>query len=318
MKKLIGIGFAAVLLVFGLAGCGSPSLSVNHHQLKPDGLAAVIKGQSRYKTINYQIDNGKQQTEKTHNHHFALTIPAQAASQKVTLSAGGSHQTVKIAKAAALTTYSDLQKKYNQAITASALSKTDQKKARYLQAQSAKLKQQQQAITKAVATAKKKLAAGNATAAKDLQAQAAKADRLKAQAAKLKATSSEVTKAMQQAQKRVKNRSLPATAQSGIHNLVTTSDVTIRTNTDQNQVIGIALMIPVSAMKDKARAKNFAVTFSILADSVGANAKKIMHDFQKQTKSNQTSKTTNQALHSNGVNFQVGYSTTTLYIYMTK
>lgn len=312
MKKIFGLGFAAVLLTLGLAGCGRPSLSVNHHQLQPDGLGAVIKGQSRHQTIDYRIDNGKKRTEKTHNGSFALTIPSKATNQKVVLSADNTHQTVKIEKADPLITYSSLQSTYNQAITATALSKADQKKAMVLQKQGAKLKQQQQAIEKAVAAAKKKLAAG------DLKTQTAKGNALKAQAANLQATSTEVTKAMKKAKNRVKDQLLPTQSPNGIHNLIETKDVTIRTNTDQNQVVGIALMVPVSAMKNKTDAKKFAISFSVLANSTGADAKKLMKDFKKQTKSSKTSKTTNKALRSNGVDFRIGYSTTTLYIYITK
>ncbi|EEI20461.1 hypothetical protein G8J22_00493 [Lentilactobacillus hilgardii] len=308
MKKIFGLGFAAVLLTLGLAGCGRPSLSVNHHQLQPDGLGAVIKGQSRHQTIDYRIDNGKKRTEKTHNGSFALTIPSKATNQKVVLSADDTHQTVKIEKADPLITYSSLQSTYNQAITATALSKADQKKAMVLQKQGAKLKQQQQAIEKAVAAAKKKLASGDASAAGDL----------KTQAANLQATSTEVTKAMKKAKNRVKDQLLPTQSPNGIHNLIETKDVTIRTNTDQNQVVGIALMVPVSAMKNKTDAKKFAISFSVLANSTGADAKKLMKDFKKQTKSSKTSKTTNKALRSNGVDFRIGYSTTTLYIYITK
>ncbi|MCT3398600.1 hypothetical protein [Lentilactobacillus hilgardii] len=318
MKKIFGLGFAAVLLTLGLAGCGRPSLSVNHHQLQPDGLGAVIKGQSRHQTIDYRIDNGKKRTEKTHNGSFALTIPSKATNQKVVLSADDTHQTVKIEKADPLITYSSLQSTYNQAITATALSKADQKKAMVLQKQGAKLKQQQQAIEKAVAATKKKLVAGDTSAAGDLKMQAAKGNALKAQAAKLQATSTEVTQAMKGAKNRVKDQLLPTQSPNGIHNLIETKDVTIRTNTDQNQVVGIALMVPVSAMKNKTDAKKFAISFSVLANSTGADAKKLMKDFKKQTKSSKTSKTTNKALRSNGVDFRIGYSTTTLYIYITK
>lgn len=318
LKKRIGIAITAVLLTLGIAGCGRPNLSVNHHDLKPDGLGAVIKGQSRHQAITYRVDQGPKQTEKTHNGSFALTIPAKATDQKITLSAGGTTQTVKLAKAKPVIAYTNLQKKYNQALTATALSKQDRQKAITLQKQGAKLKQQQQAITKTVAIEKKKLAAGDTRAASQLARQAKKAIALKSQTAKLQATSAEVTAAMHQAKQRVKNQLLPTKSRDGIHNLVSTKDIKIRTNTDRQQVVGLALMVPVNALKNKTQAKKFAVSFSILADSAGANAKKLMKQFQKQTNSSKTSKTTNKALHSNGLVFRVGYSTTTLYIYITK
>lgn len=307
MKKLIRIASIVALLILGLAGCGRPTLSVKNHQLKPDGLAAIIKGQSSHKQIRYRINNGSAKTESTNNGSFALTIPATTQSQRVVLSAGGVKQTVKVGKVNSLTTYPKLQRAYNQATIATALSKADQKRAAALQTQGTKLKREQVAIQQAVAVARKKLAKGDTSAAATLQAQAKKAAALKQQATAMKQTQQMVEAAMKDAK-----------SKDGIHNLVTTKDVTIRMNQDRQQVTGIAMLVTVAAMKDKVRAKNFGLSFSILANSVGADAKQIMKDFQKQAKSKKTTKTTTKALHSNGVDFRIGYSTTTLYIYITK
>lgn len=318
MKKLIRIASIVALLLLGLTGCGRPTLSVKNHQLKPDGLAAVIKGQSSHKQIRYRINNGSAKTESTNNGSFALTIPATTQSQRVVLSAGGVKQTVKVGKVNSLTTYQKLQRAYNQATIATALSKADQKRAAALQTQGTKLKREQVAIQQAVAVARKKLAKGDTSAAATLQAQAKKAAALKQQAAAMKQTQQMVEAAMKDAKSKVANQLLPTKSKDGIHNLVTTKDVTIRMNQDRQQVTGIAMLVPVAAMKDKVRAKNFGLSFSILANSVGADAKQIMKDFQKQAKSKKTTKTTTKALHSNGVDFRIGYSTTTLYIYITK
>lgn len=318
MKKLVKIGMAAALLVLGLAGCGRPNLAVDHHHLNPDGLGVVIKGQSKHQSVSYQVDNGKKQTEKTHNGTFALTVPAKTTTQKVVFTAGGTKKAVTVGKAQSIITYPKLQQKYNQAITAMALSQSDRQKAVAMQKQAAALKQQQQQLVAKIAADKKKLAAGDTSAAADLKAQAAKGAQLKAQGKKLQATGASVQAAMKRAKSKVSDQLLPANGKPGVHNLVTTKDVTIRTNLDHNQVVGVALMVPVSAMKNKQQAKKFITSFSVLADSAGANAKKIMKDFQKQAKSSKTSQTTNKTLRSNGISFQIGYSATTLYIYMTK
>ncbi len=321
MKRKVSIGLAAALLLLGLAGCGRPALSVKHQSYQPNGLAAVVKGTSRQKAVQYQTDGGKKKTEKTHNGSFALTIPAKMTSQKVVLSANGAQKKVTVGKTGRLVPYSKLRQSYNQALTATALSKADKKKTTALQAKGVKLKQERTKLIKQIAADKKKLAAGNSAAASDLKIQAAKGQQLKLQGTQLRKSAAEVKAAMNQAQKKVQNRLLPTQSKAGIHNLVTTKQATIRTNIDHHQVVGVALMVPTSILKNKTNkqaTKNFAITFSLLANGLGANAKQLMKDFQKESKSSNTSQTTTKPLHSNGMTFAISFSAKKLYIYMTK
>ncbi|MEE8824777.1 hypothetical protein LASUN_25740 [Lentilactobacillus sunkii] len=319
MKKLFGLLVAAASLMVILSGCGAPTLSVQSHHLNPDGLAAVVKGKSNQKNVQYVIKNGSHSEAQnneapiglggtdTISGAYAITVPTKAVKQTMRLSAGGKHQTVTIAKANVLSDYSTLQNKYNQALTGTALSKKDQKLAAGMKKQAADLKKTSEALK-----------TNKATSMSAMQAKAKQAQQIKTDAEKLKREQIQLAGAMKQAQASVKDVLLPKNAKSGVNNLVKTKDFTIRTNVDNQKVVGIAMMVPTKGLKNKSQMKSFVMSFSILANSVGANAKQVLKDFQKITKDKNKSSTTTPKIHSNGLTFSLGYSTTTLYIFITK
>lgn len=92
----------------------------------------------------------------------------------------------------------------------------------------------------------------------------------------------------------------------------------LRANLNGDKVLGIAMMVPVSSLKHKSELKPFIVSFSVLSESVGANAKHVLKKFQKQAKAKKSSSTTAPKFHSNGLLFSLGYSTSTLYVFITK
>lgn len=318
MKKSMKLVLSAALLGLALAGCGKASLTVDDHHLTPNGMAATIKGRSNQKQVHYTINGGAQQSKTTNNGGYSITLPAKSYQQTVKLTTAGQHQTVTVAKTGKLISYQKFQSAYNQALAFTKLSAADQKTATQLSSQAAALKQEQANITAKVAAAKAKLKAGDTSASATLQTEAAKATQLKASAAKLQQTQATLAPKMKQAQQQVKSQTLPTTAKSGISNLSTTSGNTLRANVQNGQVIGLTLMVPTSALKNKADAKTFITSFSLLATSVGANAKHVLKAFSDKANKKNTSQTTTSTIHSNGLSFDLGYSTSTLYIYVTK
>ncbi|WP_158509299.1 hypothetical protein [Pediococcus damnosus] len=74
-------------------------------------------------------------------------------------------------------------------------------------------------------------------------------------------------------------------------------------------------------MKQESGQKDFGTVFSLLSNELGANPKSVMKQFEKLLKDAKKSSSTSTAtnvIKSNGVKFEVGYSTTHLYIYITK
>ncbi|AQW21404.1 hypothetical protein PL11_005390 [Lentilactobacillus curieae] len=300
MKRKV-LMIAVVFLGIILAGCGKANLSVNDKHVDPDGLAAVIKGQSNQKTVNYQIDGAATKSVKTKSGAFAFTVPAKDKVQTVTIKTGKLSKDVRVSKIPALGNYSTISSKYNQSLAGSALSKQDQKLAGELSAKGAALKKEQAKLKQA-----------------SPQVQATKGQALMKQAASLKADSAKVKKALAVANSKVKDTKLPTKAKNGVSDLIKTKHMTIRGNVSDGKTIGLALMVPVKDLKTVKKAKSFVTSFSILADSVGADAKKILSDFQKQANGKNKNQTTTNVLKSHGVNFSIGYSTTTLYVYITK
>ncbi|WP_283678925.1 hypothetical protein [Lentilactobacillus sp. Marseille-Q4993] len=318
MKKKIWLSLVAVFIGVLLVGCGKKTLTVKDHQINPSGLAAVVKGNSNQKHVSYTIDGGNKQTVKVKNGAFAVVIPAKPTDQKVKVSAANLKQTVTVNKAKVLIKYPKLSVQYNEAITASELSKADQKKAKEVQAKGAALKKQQASLQSKAAKAKKQLASGDTSAASDLQDVATQGKDIAAQGQALKADGQKVKKAMKRAKAKVKDRLMPSKISSGVHNLITTKNLTIRANVANDKVTGIAIMVPIKSLKSVKKATGFGTSFAVLSNTVGADAKKIMKEFQDKAKSKDKNSTTTKTLHSNGIDFDMGYSTTTLYIYVTK
>ncbi|MCI1284366.1 MAG: hypothetical protein LKG24_07240 [Lacticaseibacillus songhuajiangensis] len=283
MKKLASIT-AALSLTLVLAACGQ--------QLKPTktsygqkGLVAVVKGDaSGSDHVKYSTGDTKGES-KINGGTFAITLPVTDKQQNVKLSVGSKKETVKIKSATALGNYKDSASKYNQAVIGMALPASVQK-----QAKSA------QTMTKA------KLAAlpmaQRVAAMKQLQT---------------------VQAAMAKAKTATKDSQLPASADEGITQVLKAGKVKVRANvTKSGKLMGYAVIVPVKSMKNKTEAKQFGITLGLLGNSVGADTQKVMKKFSSETKGQSKSQTTIKTITSNGVKFDIGFSTTDLYIYITK
>lgn len=321
-RKTVGIVVSAGALALVLAGCGQTTLSTTKTTYKRNGLVAAVKGRSNQQTVRYQIDGAKTKTAKVNHHTFVIQVPTKTKRQAVQIKAGNQTKTVHVKGAKRLLGYQKLATAYNQALIASKLSKRDQSAAQKLQTQGAALKKQQAQIQAKVKTAQAQVQAGGAeaaTGAATLQAQQAAAAKLKTQAASLQATQKQVATAMATAKKQVKSQLLPSkTPSDGVQNVLTTKDYRIRLNVQKGDVMGAAMIVPTKAFKNKQRQQNFGTAFALLASTSGANAKKVMKQFSKETKNNSGSTTTFDPIISNGVRFTIGVSAADLYLFMTK
>ncbi len=316
------VAVTAVALTLLLASCGKTTLSTTKTTYKPNGLVAAVKGKSNVKKVHYQLDSGQTKTATVRNHTFVIQVPTKTTRQTVKIKAGSDTTTVHVKGAKKLVGYQKMATTYNQALIASKLSKSDQQAAKKLQTEGAALKKQQATIQAKVKQAQAQIKAGGtaaATGAKTLQAQQTAAAQLKTKAASLQTTQKQVEAAMATAKKQVKSQLLPTkTPSDGIKNVLTTKDYKIRLNVQKGDVLGAAMIVPTKAFKNKTRQKNFGTAFALMTTTTGANAKKVMKQFQKETKDNSGSTTTIDPITSKGVRFTIGVSTSDLYIFMTK
>ncbi|MCG0835424.1 lipoprotein precursor [Lactiplantibacillus plantarum] len=321
-RKTAMVAVTAGALTFLLAGCGKTTLSTTKTTYKPNGLVAAVKGKSNVKKVHYQLDGGQTKTATVRNHTFVIQVPTKTTRQTVKIKAGSDTTTVHVKGAKKLVGYQKMATTYNQALIASKLSKSDQQAAKKLQTEGAALKKQQATIQAKVKQAQAQIKAGGtaaATGAKTLQAQQTAAAQLKTKAASLQTTQKQVEAAMATAKKQVKSQLLPTkTPSDGITNVLTTKDYKIRLNVQKGDVLGAAMIVPTKAFKNKTRQKNFGTAFALMTTTTGANAKKVMKQFQKETKNNSGSTTTIDPITSKGVRFTIGVSTSDLYIFMTK
>lgn len=316
------VAVTAGALTLLLAGCGKTTLSTTKTTYKPNGLVAAVTGKSNVKKVHYQLDGGQTKTATVHNHTFVIQVPTKTTRQTVKIKAGSDTTTVHVKGAKKLVGYQKMATTYNQALIASKLSKSDQQAAKKLQTEGAALKKQQATIQAKVKQAQAQIKAGGtaaATGAKTLQAQQTAAAQLKTKAASLQTTQKQVEAAMATAKKQVKSQLLPTkTPSDGITNVLTTKDYKIRLNVQKGDVLGAAMIVPTKAFKNKTRQNNFGTAFALMTTTTGANAKKVMKAFQKETKDNSGSTTTIDPINSKGVRFTIGVSTSDLYIFMTK
>ncbi|CAJ1174796.1 hypothetical protein [Companilactobacillus nantensis] len=91
-------------------------------------------------------------------------------------------------------------------------------------------------------------------------------------------------------------------------------------NVQNNQLMGIATKFSYKDLKSKTGQKNFATDLMITSKLLGADGKKVLKDFGKQTKnaSKNSTKTSMSQITSNGVNFNINLSTKEFYLYITK
>ncbi|GAX05264.1 hypothetical protein IWT25_00568 [Secundilactobacillus pentosiphilus] len=316
MKK-ISLIVSAALLSMVLAGCGKVSLSVAHKSYAPSGMTAVIKGHSNQKAVRYRINNGAQKTQPVNDGGYAITLPAKPYQQTVKLTAGGRNASTVIKRSPAIMSYSKFTAAYNQAWLGTALSKKDQATAMQLQKQGAQIQQKAAKLKADSKAAQAKLKAGDTSAQATLASLAEQGTKLRTQGAKLKQAQAALVPALAKAKKQVADDTITAKARTGVYNLKKTSTATVRGNVDDGQLIGATLMVPTSSLKSKKAARTFMTELAVLTGSVGANTKTVLKGFENKANKQNSSQTTTSTIRSNGIDFDLGYSKTTLYIYVT-
>ncbi|RRK10806.1 hypothetical protein D1831_05745 [Lactiplantibacillus garii] len=321
-RKTAMVVAGAGLLGLVLAGCGQTTLSTTKTTYKQNGLVAAVKGSAKTSRVSYQVDGAKTKHAAVKNHTFVIQVPTKTTRQTVKIKSGSLSKTVHVQGSKRLVGYQKMATTYNNALIGSKLSKADQADAKELQQQGAALKKKQAQIQAKVKQAQAQIKAGGtaaATGAQTLQAQQTAAAKLKTEAASLQTSQKQVAAAMKTAKAKVKDDLLPTkTPSDGLTNVVSTKDYKIRLNVQKGDVLGAAMIVPTKAFKNKTRQKNFGTAFALLTTTTGANAKTVMKKFQKETKSNNSSTTTIDPIHSKGVRFTIGVSTTNLYIFMNK
>lgn len=280
MKKRL-ITIATVLGLGGLlAGCRS-QITTTAKTYQQTGIVATIKGHAAGKTIRYRIGNGKPHTASVHNHSFVVTVAPTLHEQTVTLlSSHAPRHQVTVEAATPLGSYPQFAQRYNQIITMAHLSPKQQ---RQLQAATAIKKNPQAAQSNP-----------------QLLQQAQQAQDILAQARKK-------TRACQ----------LPAYRQ-GVHPLVRTNAYTLRGNMQDNQLMGVTMIIPLHSLKDKQAARQFGTAFMALSQACGANGKQVLQAFKRATNHQKTQQTTLKTITNHGVHYQVAFSPNGLYVYVTK
>lgn len=113
---------------------------------------------------------------------------------------------------------------------------------------------------------------------------------------------------------------LPATAKTGIHSILKSASGDYRASIVDGKAMGFAVVVPLSVLKNSKKMQTFATDFGLLTTSVGADAKSVFSQFKKLTKDakSKNNATTISTIKSHGVKIDVGYSTTALYLYVTK
>lgn len=308
---------SAALLSLVLAGCGKASLSVGHKSYAPSGMTAVIKGNSNQKTVQYRINNGTQKQLTVTNDAYAITLPAKPYKQTVKLTAGGRQTSTVIQRSPAIMDYNKFTTAYNQALMATALSKKDQATAMQLQKQGAEMQQQSAKLKAETKTAQAKLKAGDTSAQSNLASLAKQGQQLQTQGAKLKQTQESLAPALAKAKKQVSKDTITAKARTGVYNLKATSKATVRGNVDNGKLIGATLMVPTSSLKSKKAAQTFMTELAVLTGATGANTQHVLKGFENKANKQNSSQTTTSTIRSKGIDFDLGYSKTTLYIYVT-
>lgn len=127
----------------------------------------------------------------------------------------------------------------------------------------------------------------------------------------------QVEQKVQQLQSTTKSKQLPAQL-NGIHNVVDNSAYTLRLNVQNGDLMGATMMIPVKSFKDKAQAQQFGTAFALFSQALGADGKQVMHEFESKTKNQDKTQTTSKTIINNGIKYSIGFSTTELYVYITK
>ena len=285
MHKKLGIILTAGLSLL-LTGCSKVSLSTTAKTYSPDEMVAVVKGHTaNQNTVTYQIDNGTKHSVKVHDKTFVIQVPASNQQQKVKITAahGGQQQqqTVTVNAAKKLGNYQQIVQKYNQMVVMS------------------KLSPQEVQTLKAAAALKKVPSLPNPQLMQQMK------------------QVQQVEQKVQQVQSTTKSEQLPAQL-AGIHNAVDNAAYTLRLNVQNGDLMGATMMIPVKSFKNKALAQQFGTAFALFSQALGANGKQVMHEFESKTKNQDKTQTTSKTIINHGIKYSIGFSTTELYVYITK
>ena len=91
-------------------------------------------------------------------------------------------------------------------------------------------------------------------------------------------------------------------------------------NVQDNQLMGIATKFSYKDLKSKTGQKNFATDLMVVSQLLGADGKKVLKDFGKQTKnaSKSSTKTSMDQITSKGINYNINLTTNEFYLYITK
>ncbi|MCT4398446.1 hypothetical protein EFN70_07250 [Pediococcus ethanolidurans] len=321
MKKFLP-GIIGLAAIFALAGCGNQKLTMGASTKTPSGMVAVIKGKTNKDAkISYQVKGQSKKSVKNTDGAYVIEVPATTKTQNVTVTSKKGSTTiakkVTIKKTKALAKYQTIASKYNQAVIGMSLSKSTQKKAQKLAAAEKKAKASSSTATSA---AKAKAAIAKLPASQQKKA-LAKLQAEQKEMLALKKEAKEVQAAMASAKKKNKDKLLPTSLNNGVQNVITQKNYTVRANYQDKNLMGLTLIVPVKAMKKSSGQKDFGTVFALLTSEVGAKPKSVMKQFkkvQKDAKNSTSTSTTTHVIKSNGVKFQVGYSTTHLYIYITR
>lgn len=283
MKKSIKL-LTMVLATLTLTACGN-KLTPSQSTYGQHGLVAILKGTaSGAKSVQYQTA-GQHGKVALHSGTYAITLPMTDKAQRVVLTAGAKKQTVTIKPAKTLGPYQEAAKKYNQAIIGMNLPND-------VREQAAAAKKLNQATLAAMPAEQRLSAMKQLTALKE---------------------------AMAKADAATKDQQLPLSVKAGIHPLTQVGDVKVRANVSASgELIGYAVIAPVKTLKDKEKAKDFGMTLGLLGNGVGADTQHVMKQFTAATKGQSKSQTTVKSIKSHGVKFAIGFSTTDLFVYVTR
>ena len=266
------------LLALLLVGCGQ-QLSTTKATYGRNGLVATIKGSaSGVDRVKYTSQAGNGSVP-VKSGTFVVNVPVTDTTQQIKLTAGSLKREVNVKAGTSLGQYTAIATKFNQMLAVSSLSKADQAKLKQGQAAAAELQKSAATMT----PAEKLTAAQQPQTLKTLMAQATANTR-------------------------------------GIQSILKTAGVNYRASIVNGKAMGFAVIVPLSVLKDSKKMQQFATGFGLLSTAVGANAKTVFSHFKKLTKDakSKNNSTTIKTIKSNNVKFDVGYSTTDLYLYVTK
>lgn len=278
-KRLITI--AAALGLSGLlAGCHS-QITTTAKTYGQSGIVTTIKGHASGKHLEYQIGHGPRHPVTVRNHSFVFQVAPTPHQQTVTLVADNAPKhRVTVKQAHPLGNYHQFAQRYNQVIIGAQLSPEQRSQ---LQA-AAQLKKDPQA----------------ARQNPQLLQQAQQAPGI-----------------LNQARQKTRTVQLPAYRQ-GVHSLVKTNAYTLRGNMQDNQLMGITMIVPLHSLKNKQAARQFGTAFMALSQACGANGKQVLQAFKRATSHQKAQQTTLKTITNHGVHYQVAFSPTGLYIYVTR